>query len=58
MAYKTKQHVFVPNLRLFGPTKLQVQEVGEFSVTYIWENGLFIDLKLEETFQNQLINTV
>ena len=34
MGYKTIQHVFVPNLRLFGPmnTTLQAKEVGDFSI--------------------------
>ena len=41
MAYNTIQHVFVPNLKLFGPisTKLQAEEVGEFSVTLYWKMG-------------------
>ena len=37
MVYKTIQHVFVPNLKLFRPvnTKLQAKEVGEFSITFM-----------------------
>ena len=34
------QRVFVPNLKIFGPvkTELQTKEVGEFSTITIWEN--------------------
>ena len=41
--YKTIQHVFIPNLKLFGPTntKLQTKEVGEFLLGYAgkWAGG-------------------
>ena len=42
MVYKTIQRVSVPNMRLFGPikTELQAKEVGGFSCYVIWENGL------------------
>ena len=41
MAYETIQHVFIPNLKLFGPmnTKLQAKEVGEFSITLYGKMG-------------------
>ena len=42
MAYKTKQGVFVPNLKLFGQTKteLQTKKVAKIFYYVIWENGL------------------
>ena len=41
MAYKTKQPVYVPNLKSCGLTKtdLWAKEVGEVSIV-IWEHGL------------------
>ena len=41
MTFKTIQHVSVPNLKLFGPmkTELQVKEVGEFSITLYGKMG-------------------
>ena len=38
MAYKTIKRVSVPNLKTFGPTKIELRakEVGDV----IWENGL------------------
>ena len=41
MAYKTRQRVSVPNLKLFKSmkTELSAKEVGEFSIM-LMENGL------------------
>ena len=42
MANKTTKCVSVPNLKSFEPTttELRAEEVGEFLMYVIWENGL------------------
>ena len=41
MAYKTIEHVSVPNLKSFGPTRteLRAKEVGEFSIMFYEKMG-------------------
>ena len=41
MAYKTIQRVFLPNLKLFGPTKARVLGQKSSIIFYVmWENRL------------------
>ena len=46
MAYKTTKCVCVPNLKSFGPTKIELRakEVGEFSIIYKgkWVGGVLL----------------
>ena len=63
MAYKTIHYVFVPNLKVFGLTKMELEakEVGEFSIMLYGKMGRYfciywyIELKLAKTFQIGLI---